>query len=45
MFPDLSRIRAENLFDRFYIKVPGNEKFKNYYRSIDIMRPFLYSEE
>ena len=45
MFPDLSRISAEDLFGRFYLKVPGNKKFENYYRSIDTIKPFLYSEE
>lgn len=45
MFPDPSKVSADDLFGRFYLKVPGNEKFTNYYRSIDALRPFLYGEE
>lgn len=38
---DLSRLKESDQFGRFYLKIPGNERYGNYFRSIDALRLFL----
>ncbi|MCX5679082.1 MAG: hypothetical protein NTZ95_00125 [Candidatus Omnitrophica bacterium] len=45
MFPNPLKLSTEDLFGRFYLKVPGDKRFENYYRSLDTIKSFLYSEE
>lgn len=42
---DLSRLKETDIFGRFYLKLPGDRQFENYFRTIDALRPLLASKE
>ncbi len=42
---DLSRLKETDVFGRFYVKLPDNRQFDNYFRTIDALRPLLASKE
>ena len=42
---NLSNLSENDLFGRYYLKVPGNTQYDNYFRSIDALRPLLRSKD
>ena len=42
---DLARLSETDLFGRFFLKLPGNVPFDNYYRSLYALLPLLTSKE
>lgn len=42
---DLDHLTETDLFGRFLLKTPGGDRFSGYYRSLDAIRPLLYSED
>lgn len=41
---DLGRLKETDVFGRFYLKLPGDRRFDNYFRTIDALRPLLSSD-